>query len=222
VLRDAKVVKVNPAHHSVDIEFRSTSEIIPDVKIAGRVYWNLQPGDYVLVGYIESNDNPVVLDKVLLHGDPRIEGSERDDIHLIHEVGPRDDKGILTEVTGKIEVHTDTNGNLTLTLSGELGSLNIKAQGKEGKINIEAAGDTTIISDGNVYVGTDGSATVTAKGNISATADGDISAVAKGTAKVDGATVELGDNLTKLLVNNLPVCIITGAKHSIGNKNVKA
>jgi len=211
MFKDARVIRVNPEHHSVDIEYRSTTERIRDVKCMGRVYWNLQPGDYVLVGFIDNITNPVVIDKVLLRDDPRITGSKLDDIHLIHEVGPRDDKGILTEITGRIELHTDKNGNMTLDISG-------------------AVGDLKVMASGNVYVGADGNATVAAKGNASVTADGDISAVAGGkleataggAVKVDGASVELGANLLKQLVNNFPVCLFTGAAHAVGNTNVKA
>lgn len=178
MFKDARVIRVNPEHHSVDIEFRSTTERIRDVKCLGRIYWNLQPGDYVLVGFIDNITNPVVIDKILLRGDPRITGSEIDDIHLIHEVGPRDEDGKITEVTGRIELHTDKEGNLTLNLSGNVGNLKVLATG-------------------------------------------DISAVAGGTVKVDGATVELGENLIKQLINNLPFCLFTGAKHAIGNTNVK-
>lgn len=229
MLRDAKVIAVTPDHHSVDIEYRATSEIIRDVKIAGRVYWNLQPGDFVLVGFIDSIDNPVVLDKVLLRGDPRIKESKKDDIHLIHEVGPVDEDGKITEITGRIEVHTDVEGNLTLALSGIVGTLNLKALGDEGNINIEGVGQLNVTAPSGVNVTTKGDAIVTAVGNIEATATGDIKAtagggleaIAKGDVKVDGASVELGKNLVKQLVNNFPVCLFTGAKHAIGNINVE-
>ena len=181
MLKDARVIRVNPDRNSVDIEYRSTTERIADVKVAGRVYWNLQPGDYVLVGFIETIDNPVVVDKVMLRGDPRIDDSAPEDIHLIHEVGPRDDDGIITEVTGRIEIQTDKDGNLTLNLSGVLGSLNVNALGEEGNINI----------------------------------------IGGGTVKVDATTVELGNNVVKVLANNFPLCLFTGAKHAVGNKNVK-
>lgn len=211
MFKDARVIRVNPDHHSVDIEYRSTTERIRDVKCLGRIYWNLQPGDYVLVGFIDNITNPVVIDKVLLRGDPRITESKMDDIHLIHEVGPRDDDGKLTEVTGRVELHTDKDGSLTLKLSGNVG-------------------DLKVLASGNVYVGADGNATVAAKGNASVTADGDISAVAVGNleakaggkATIDGSTVELGSNLMKMLVNNLPNCLFTGAPHHLGDaKNVK-
>lgn len=221
MFKDARVIRVNPTRNSVDIEMRATTERIPDVKVAGRVYWNLQPGDYVLVGYIDSINNPIVIDKVMLRGDPRIIGSEPEDIHLIHEVGPRDEDGMLTEVTGRIEIQTDRDGNLTLALSGTLGTLTLLAQGEEGNINIEATGVLNINVLGNVNLNTEGDAVVSAGGNIIATAGGNLEATAGGIAKIDGLTVELGKNVAKLLANNLPVCIMTGAPHQLGNINVK-
>lgn len=213
MFKDARVIRVNPDHHSVDIEYRSTTERIRDVKCLGRIYWNLQPGDYVLVGFIDNINNPVVIDKVLLRGDPRITGSELDDIHLIHEVGPRDKDGILTEVTGRIEFQTDKDGNLTLILSGKLGSLKLKAQGDEGNINIEATGEMILSVTGDVILTTAGDAVVTAGGNIEAKAIGKVT--------INGSVVELGGNVAKLLVDNLPTCLLTGAPHQIGNQNVK-
>ncbi len=221
MFRDARVIRVNPDRNSVDIEYRSTTEIIPDVKVAGRVYWNLQPGDYVLVGYIESIDNPVVVDKVMLRGDPRIDNSDPEDIHLIHEVGPRDDDGVITEVTGRVEIQSDEGGNLTLTLSGNLGNLKLKMLGDEGNINIEADGAVSIAAKGDVVVNTRENAIVAAFGNIEASAGGDLEATAVGTVKIDAAVVELGKNAAMALVNNLPVCVVTGAPHQIGNTNVK-
>ncbi len=216
MFKDARVIRVNPKHHSVDIEYRATTERIRDVKCLGRIYWNLQPGDYVLVGFIDNLTNPVVIDKVLLRGDPRITSSALDDIHLIHEVGPRDDNGILTEITGRIEVQTDKDGNLSLTLSGKLGTLNLKALGDQGNVNIEAAGNLNISVKGDAVLDVTGKATVTAGGDVEISAEGKV--------KVDGAMVELGENalgaLGRELVNNLPTCLLTGAPHQIGNTKV--
>ena len=37
----------------------------------------------------------------------------------------------------------------------------------------------------------------------------------------DTGEVQLGKNLAKQFVNNLPTCIVTGAPHAVGNVNVK-
>ena len=99
MLRDARIIGIHPGSMSADIQYRDSDEIIRNVKVAGRVYWNMQVGDYVLVDFLDDIDNPVILDKVLLRGDPRITESEKDDIHLIHEVGLTDEDGNITEVT---------------------------------------------------------------------------------------------------------------------------
>lgn len=170
MIRDAIITNVYRGRYTADIMYRDTEEVVLGVRIAGRVFWPLQKDDFVIVGFLDGRaDYPIILDKVLLRGDPRIT-DDPNDIHLIHEVGPRDEEGNITEITGRIEIKTDKDGNLSLEISGKVGTLNIKTSGD---------------------------------------------------VKVDGSSVELGNNLAKLLVDNLPVCLFTGAKHQIGNTNVK-
>ena len=79
--------------------------------------------------------------------------------------------------------------------------------GITGKISI-----TTNLSDFDMTINGDANMNVTGKTNI----------VSMGDVKVDGKTVNLGKNLQKQLVNNLPNCLICGSPHQIGNTNVKA
>lgn len=148
MLRDAVVVKVNPNQFGADIQYRDSAEIQRDVKMAGRVYWNVKVGDYVIVAFLDGQqDNPIILDKVMLKGDSLIENSSLDDIHLVHEV--KNDDG---DVTGRIEFRTDKNGKLTVDVSGETGSIEINADGTEGKLTINCSGDIEVNSGGDVKI----------------------------------------------------------------------
>ena len=89
-----------------------------------------------------------------------------------------------------------------------------------------SSGATVIIDvDGNIQIDTDaantGNLTINTQGNTNVNIGGDANVIAEGTVHVDGQQVLLGKNLAGQLVNNLPVCLITGAPHSIGNTNVK-
>lgn len=60
--------------------------------------------------------------------------------------------------------------------------------------------------------------------NIKATSTGQINIHSEtGNIMVDSDTgeVQLGKNVAKQLINNLPNCIVTGAPHAVGNVNVK-
>lgn len=192
-LTTAVITGIVPEQHAADIQFRDDAERMSNVKVTGRVYWNLQVGDIVLVGFISGlRANPVIIDKILLPGDELLEDSDPDDIHLRHVVKDQDDN-----VTGKIDIRADKDGNLTLTISGEAGNLTLNIEGAEGNITANIQGDAKI------------------------TADGIIDLIAKGKVTVDGETVELGSNLAKQLVDNLPNCLFTGAPHQLGRVNVK-
>ena len=82
-----------------------------------------------------------------------------------------------------------------------------------------------IDSEGNINLSTkacdDGSITLNINGDCSINVGGDADVIATGNVKIDGAQVELGSNLAKTLVNNLPYCLVTGSPHHIGNTNVK-
>ena len=192
-LRIGTVKNVHADQHAIDVQFHEDGEIMSEVKIIGRVYWNLQEDDIVLIGFINGlRDNPIIIDKILMAGDKLLEESDPDDIHLKHTVKDKDGN-----VTGKIEVQTDKDGNLSLTLSGLKGGLSLNVKGDEGNLIVAITGDA------DISVG------------------GDAKLKAKGKVEVDGDTVELGSNLQKLLLNNLPACLFTGAKHHLGLTNVK-
>ncbi len=160
MLRDAVVVKVNPNQFGADIQYRDSAEEQRGVKIAGRVYWNLNVGDYVLVAYLDGDSsNPIILDKVLLPGADLIKNSSPDDIHLVHEV--KNDDG---DITGRIEFRTDKNGKLTVDVSGETGSIEINAEGTEGKLTINCSGDIEVNSGGDVKI--DGAGSVNLGANL--------------------------------------------------------
>lgn len=211
MIKDAIILSIDPDTASARIQYRDNSEIQVGVKIAGRLYWNLQEGDYVIVAYIAGDQSdPIILDKVLVKGDPLL-GTERpppDDIKLLHTV--KNDSG---DITGQIVAQTDKNGSLNLELTGDIGTINLKALGEEGNINIEGNGSLSITAPSGVVVNSDG--------NVEVNSSGDVKLEASGSVEIDGGEVLLGNNLVKQIVNNLPTCIMTGAPHSVGNQNVK-
>ena len=83
----------------------------------------------------------------------------------------------------------------------------------------------TIDLDGNINISTEaanvGNLTINIQGDTSINVVGDTDIIAEGTVKVDGTMVELGKNVAKQLVNNIPNCYITNAPHFINNTNVK-
>jgi len=191
-LQIGTVKNVHAGQHAVDVQFHEDGEIMSRVKVTGRVYWNLQEEDVVLIGFIRGmRDNPIIIDKILMAGDELLENSDPDDIHLKHIVKDKDGN-----VTGQIEFQTDKNGNMTLKLSGLKGNLNLDIEGDEG----------------NITASINGKAVITVKGDIKLNSDG--------TVEIDGKTVKLGSNLLKQLVNNLPNCLFTGAPHRLGKVNV--
>lgn len=211
-MRDATVIAIDPNLPGADIRFRDNSEVQTGVKMTGRAYWNLQIGDYVIVAFLGGSDDPIIIDKVLVHGDPLIEDVEKpgpDDIKVLHTV--KDSEGV---VTGEVRVHTDNNGELTIEMLGITGSINLKAMGEVGDINLEGAGSINITAPSGV--------TVSSEDDINVVSGGDTNVTAGGAVKIDGgSSVELGKSLVKKLVNNLPVCLFTGAPHALGNVNVK-
>jgi hypothetical protein len=79
--------------------------------------------------------------------------------------------------------------------------------GNSGKLEL-----TTNLADFGMTINGDVNMQVTGKTDI----------VSQGDVNVDGKSVNLGKNLQKQLVNNLPACLICGSPHQIGNTNVKA
>ncbi len=223
MIRAAIVISIQPKIFAADIQYRDNSEKQFGVKVAGRAYHNLQVNDFVIVGYLDnSSSDPVILDKVLVRGDPLLEGDipkidetkpdsaiDADAIKMLHTVRDSADK-----ITGQILVQTDKDGKLTIEMSGNVGEINLIAKGDVGDVNIETAGSTNIQADGAV--------TVNAKGAVAVKSGADISVEASGKVEIDaGATVELGDNATKQLINNYRVCLFSGAAHAVGNTKGK-
>ena len=109
------------------------------------------------------------------------------------------------------------------TDQGEYFKINRKTQKTTYK---HSSGATVIIDiDGNITINnkasTVGNLTINIEGNTNINTKGDTSVISLGNVTVDGTMVNLGKNLAKQLVNNLPVCLVTGAPHAVGNINVK-
>ena len=209
--------------HSADIQLSESGEIYRAVRMAGRVYWNVQKNDLVLIGFIAGDrSDPIILDRIILPSNEIILKSAVDDIHLIHELKTTDDDGKET-VTGRIEVQTDKDGNLILNLSGVKGNMAINLTGEEGKMTLISKGDIAIETENNISVKTKGDAKIESDGETSIKATGNVKVESADNVVVEAVKlIELGDNLKKVLINNLPVCIVTGAPHAVGNKQVKA
>lgn len=97
---------------------------------------------------------------------------------------------------------------LTLTISPSGGitvntgeSLDENGASSKGNIKIETQGNTIINTNGTTRV---------------------ISKTGKVVIDSEKSLVELGSNLAKQLVNNLPNCLICGVTHCVGNTNVVA
>ncbi len=211
--------------HTYDIILSSNSQRLSNVQILGKLYWNLKVDDPVAITYFENDlSSPIIIDKIIMPTDELNSKSEIDDIHLKQIIETENDAG-EKEIKGQIELHTDENGNLSLLLKGQQGNLNIDLSGDE-----DNSGQFTINSKGKTTINTEGDAEINAKGNVSVVSGGDASVKAKGKIIADSGdsvvitaakTIELGNNIKKVLINNLPVCVVTGAKHSIGNIQVE-
>lgn len=99
----------------------------------------------------------------------------------------------------------------------------------ETKFHHRSGLDITIGADGSLTINTGagysqlGNIKIECHGNTEIKTDGDTSVTSKyGNVTVDSkyGFVMLGKNKTKQLVNNLPICPVTGMPHCTGNKNV--
>ena len=121
--------------------------------------------------------------------------------------------GTITIDTKK-DINITATGTGTISIDGDV-SLTTKGNTTLNTVNcdVTASGDCTISADGNISV-------VTTDCDI--VASGDCNVTADGVCNVDGSTVNLGKNAAKMLIDNIPACLFTGAPHYIGNSNVKA
>lgn len=212
------IVETMYKSHVADIKYQSNSVRQLRVRIAGNAYWNIQVRDLVVVGFLDNEvANPIIIDKIMGHDHQLIKDSEIDDIHLRHIVKNKDD-----EITGSIEFHTDKDGNLTINLGGKLGNMALNLTGEEGKLSINSTGDISLETTANLSAKVAGDVAIESEKGVSIKASGKVKVESADIVEVTAdSTVNLGNNLKKLLVNNLPVCVVTGAKHNIGNTNVK-
>lgn len=119
-------------------------------------------------------------------------------------------------------VFFETNQKDYLTLnksSGELlfmhrSGFNITVDA-DGTLNINTG--ASLDKSGDIIINCEGNVDMTVTGNVTVTAE-------NGDINIDSTNgfVNLGGNLAKQLVNNLPKCLLTGAPHCIGNNNVMA
>lgn len=86
---------------------------------------------------------------------------------------------------------------------------------------VKQSGEIEISPGTDTDSGTDSDLVLTVNGNLKATVQMDCDIKAQGSVYVDaGVMVELGKNVSKMFVNNLPNCLVTGAPHQINNTNV--
>lgn len=108
---------------------------------------------------------------------------------------------------------------------GTSSDYNLKiTMGIDGSIAVDTKSNLTITTEsgGTANVTIDGDVNLTTHGKLNLTSTGDCTVKATGNCNVDGAVVNLGKNAASQLVNNLGVCIYSGAPHAVGNTNVKA
>ena len=76
----------------------------------------------------------------------------------------------------------------------------------------------------SVYSAGPGNLNVSISGDVNLNANGKICISAFGDVDINTTTgqINLGNNAMKNLVNNLPVCLVCGAQHCIGNTQVNA
>ncbi len=232
---EARVEAVYP-NHTADVEILDSAEMISEVRKSGRVFWNLQKDDLVLVAYLsDDGSNPIIIDSVLPQKHPLVQAGTLDGIHFKHEITRAPESGNGDpEVIGTIELTTDENGAAVLSLSG---SLDINVTGEESSISLTSKKDVTVNATGDISLNASGKATVAAQGDVDVTSAGKatlkstgdvkVESTGKATVKaaqvdVDSPLVNLGKNPAKQLCNNLPACLISGAPHAIGNVGVKA
>ena len=227
------VTSVAEQFHAVNVEGYRNGKEYSLVKVAGMAYWLPQIGDMVVLAFIDGkNEMPIILNKIMGIGN-NLFASKKDDIHVDHLIKDSDGKP-----TGRIELHTDKNGNLQLNLGGLKGNLAINANGTEGniylhgkgvlKINVvgdagikssgnikmEAMGDAEIDCDGDINAVCRGGANITSEGDTAIASTGKTTVQAEGDVEVDGENVLLGKNMSKHPANNFPTCLFTGAPHT--------
>lgn len=113
--------------------------------------------------------------------------------------------------------------NNMILLETELGdSVTMNRYTAETKIKLHngLAITMTINGDIDIRTGAAGSLNVTSLVNTSITTIGNTTIDSKGLVEINGGLVTLGANEAKQLVNNLPICPVTGLPHYVGNTNV--
>lgn len=162
----AKVVDVYQ-DYTADIQLTADSEVLSNVRIAGRVYWHLQKNDTVIVQFVGGKrDDPIITDFIMNPKFDRIQSSDIDDIHLIHTV--RDEDG---NIVGSIDIKTDRKGSMSIDLQGDEGNLNVNIGGDNGKLAVTVAGDASILVKGNSQIETLGQADIISRAKLILTAE---------------------------------------------------
>lgn len=175
----AKVVDVYQ-NYTADIQLLADSEILSNVRIAGRIYWQLRKNDTVIVQFVNGNrDDPIITDFIMDPKSDRIQSSDIDDIHLIHIV--RDESG---NVVGSIDIKTDRKGSLSLDLQGDEGNLNLNIGGDNGKLAVMVAGDASILIKGNSQIETIGQANIISRDKLILTSEGNAEIITNAKAKI--------------------------------------
>jgi len=129
------------------------------------------------------------------------------------------ERKIVTEIGWTIIYDKDT-GDVIIENDGNKTRITVKKS--DGTIKIEAAGDIDLNSDGDITTDPSGDVNITPSGTVSVTAKGaTISITSLGGINVTPATgqaIVLNNGVQN--VNNLPVCLFSGAMHgtNIGAK----
>lgn len=188
---------------------------IPDLGYVGGTNGNFiipEVGTFVR-GYFDQGD----IQKPIYDGVAFTEMTSKNILknQLINKTEDYPNKMVLME-TDQGDYMTMNRANGEMELQHRTG-LNITI-GADGSITINTGSNYSNLAGGvgNVTINTDGNTEINSTGNINIKAE-------RGSVNIDStlADINLGRNPMKQLINNLPICPVTGIQHCIGNTNVK-
>lgn len=144
-----------------------------------------------------------------------------DSLAFSKETADRNSLTILdnTEYPNKMVLLETDQGDF-LTLNRRTGEL-VFIHRTGATLSVSQLGDITIRTGS--YLLKNGALNLEVLGNANIQADGAVEINAKRNVNINSVIgkINLGNNELKNLVNNIPTCFICGAKHSIGNTQVK-
>lgn len=173
------VTGVSDNTHTVEVVGYRSGVEFSKVPVMGMGFWLPQIGDTVVFSFIgEDNENPIILGRIL-ETDHGLHSNIKDAIN-IHRI-MKNESG---DITGEIDVHSDSNGNLSITLAGLKGNIDIITKGNEGNINLYGQGEINIGVGSNATLQCGGDLAVESMGKVTVDCDGNATLISRGDAKI--------------------------------------